>query len=69
MRYALINDDDGHWYVCPEERLEEASSYLEKVADYWRDMSSDSGLPDEPLWLENVGGAPSRVRFPDYEIT
>lgn len=67
--YVLICDDDGHWYVCPADRLAEASAYFAAAAAYWQPGSEHAGDPPaEPDWLEAVGGSPSRVRFTGYRI-
>ncbi len=50
-RYALVTDYDGHWYVVPAGRRDEAGGYL---------AGADS-LPD---WLSEVDG-PHRLTFAD----
>lgn len=65
---VLIRDDDGHWYVCPAERADEAAAYFESAAEYWADPEADGDPPPEPDYLEGVGGTPSLVRFTGYTI-
>lgn len=56
-RYCLVNDESGHWYVCPAERAEEADDIF------------CSGDGDEvPNWLHQVNGHPNNVTFSAPEI-
>jgi hypothetical protein len=67
--YILIRDDDDDWYVCPAEKREEARAYLEAVEHYWAsDAAGEVGPPEEPEWLDQVGGPPSLVKFTGYTI-
>ena len=67
--HVLVQDDDGHWYVCPADKRGEAEEYFDLMADYWSPENDGSGSPPKvPLWLERVGGAPSLVRFKAYEV-
>ena len=67
--YVLVEDDDGHWYVCPAEREAEFSAWEEAVRAYYDDEDEEGdGPPPEPDFLEKVGGAPSLVRFTGYRI-
>lgn len=59
--YVLLSDNDGHWYVVPEENMAEFSNWLELDPD-----NPDSWEP--PGVCEQVGGAPNLVRFKNYVI-
>ena len=65
--YVLIQDNDGHWYVCQADRQAEAEAYFAECANYWKKPMKKSYI-EEPAWLVRVGGAPSLVRFKDYEV-
>jgi hypothetical protein len=66
--YVLIQDDDCHWYVCPAGKQEEAAAYFEAVEQHADGPDESLALPEEPVWLERVGGAPSLVKFTDYIV-
>ncbi len=59
--YCLVQDDDGHWFVIPAEKQDEFEEYMRKIYDLGE-------YPEEPEWLDGVGGAPSRVIFENYTI-
>lgn len=68
-QYILKQDDDGHWFVIPADKENEWSEYIEAVYRYWDDIPFDNvPPPTEPEWVEQVGGAPSRVKFSEYTI-
>lgn len=69
-KFVLVSGDDGHWYVCPKDKQAEAAKYFEAVSDFWApDRGEWEGdEPTRPEWLEDVGGAPSRVEFSNYAI-
>jgi hypothetical protein len=66
--YRLIKDDDGHLYVIPADKLDDASRYFDAVYKYWDEMPDDEEEPPEPDWLKSLGCAMSCVKFPSYEI-
>lgn len=66
--FVLIQDDDGHWYVCPAEKQGEASEAFEAIDTYWQDMEAEGDAPEVPPYLVRVGGAPSLVRFTGYRF-
>lgn len=66
--FVLVQDHDCHWYVVPASKQEEASRYFDAVDAYWSDPSADGDPPPEPGWLDQVGGAPSLVKFASYRI-
>lgn len=55
-RYYLDSDDDGHWYVVPLSRRAEFSAWL------------DSPDAAPPPGVVEVGGSPSLVRFPSFQL-
>lgn len=59
--HVLIQDDDGHWYVCPADKQMAAEGVFAATPRY-------ELVFNWPDWLVKVGGAPSLVRFRDYEI-
>jgi len=66
IEYILTQDEDGHWFVIPANKEEEWSEYLDKV--YSEDLSEDAPIIVQPDWVDEVGGAPSRVKFMGYVI-
>ena len=59
-RNILVTDGDAHWFVIPEDKEDK---WWE-----WVDAINDDECIERPDWADPVGGAPSRVRFGDYEI-
>ena len=55
--HILVQDDDGHWYVIPEDK--------QRLFGLW---VATNGEEDQPEWADEVGGAPSRVVFGNYTI-
>jgi hypothetical protein len=66
--HVLISDDDGHWYVCPADRQQEAADTLQAIGDYWSKGDYSGDPPAMPAYLVEVGGAPSLVRFTGFRI-
>jgi hypothetical protein len=66
--YRLISDDDGHWYVIPKDKEQEAICYFEKIYEYYEDMLEDEEEPEMPDWLDEISGSPTMVIFKSYEI-
>lgn len=60
--YFLDRDDSGHWYVVP---VSQAKAWQE-----WLDSTDDEDFCSYamPEGVEEVGGHPSLVSFPSYEI-
>lgn len=57
--YIMVTDDDSHHYVIPKAREEE----------WWKWAGSEEALDgDVPAWAEEVGGSPTLVVFPSYDI-
>lgn len=67
MEFVIISDDDGHHYICPADREEEADEMLQTITDYWRE-DRDGECPPSPDFLVPIGGAISRVKFQNYRI-
>lgn len=56
MRYCLVDDGDGHTWLCPAERREEALAQIEAVEAFW--ASAKAGhVPegDEPAGPPDLG--------------
>ncbi len=49
-RYLLDNDDDGHWYLMPEDEKEAFSAYVYEGED-------------EPPGLIRLSGHPNNITF------
>lgn len=50
VEHVLIEDDDGHWYVCPADKIGEAQAYFQADSLYWTKGGAFQ-LPDKPTWL------------------
>ena len=49
-RYLLARDDDGHWYLMPEETKEAFDAWVYESAE-------------EPPYVVRLSGSPSNVTF------
>ena len=58
--YCLVQDNDGHWFVIPDENFHDWLMYLEGFTEEYD--------PDEPEWVIRVRGAPSNVKFTKFRI-
>lgn len=66
-RLCLIGDGDGHWFMVPSGKKEEANRYFEKLGEFWdADEAKRDGLdyPEEPDWLRPING-PHTLTFTD----
>lgn len=52
QRYALLSDDDGHYWLIPVERYSEAAKALETLCAYWETADYEAEKPPE---LEALG--------------
>lgn len=59
--FILIQDNDAHWYVVPEEMKSEWFNFIELDPD-------DEVSLDVPEWAEAVGGSPSLITFYNYRV-
>jgi len=59
--FCLVQDEDGHWFVIPENKMDKWEEYLDKVYNL-------EEYPEQPSWVDEIGGNPNRVVFPSYEI-
>jgi len=66
-KYILTTDGDSHWFVIPVDKRDEWRIYVDKATTYWDGLLTTEP-PVQPDWADEVGGAPSRVIFSDYEI-
>lgn len=55
LRYRLVSDDDGHWYIVPADRQEEFDELI----------MSDEFNRAMPAWVQEVNGHPNNVSFVD----
>lgn len=69
MEHVLIQDDDGHWYVCPADKADEACRVLAAITAYWGGRDYDGDPPGTPEYLRPVGGSPSLVKFTGFRIS
>lgn len=68
QRYRFIRDDDGHWYLVPAERYDEASKHFEAVYAYWNAGDDARGEPpDDPDWIQQLGCGVQRYSFTNPE--
>jgi hypothetical protein len=65
--YILTTDGDSHWFVIPANKRDEWEKYCDAAATYWEGLLTTEE-PKQPGWADAVGGAPSLVKFTDYEI-
>ncbi len=68
QQYILTTDDDAHWYVIPADKEAEWRTWCEAAAKYWWDLPENQDEPVMPEWAVSIGGAPSLVKFSNYEI-
>jgi hypothetical protein len=66
--YCLVEDNDNHWYIIPEDKRLETYDYFDKVYKYWEDLPENEEEPDEPDWLVRINTGVSYVVFPSYRI-
>jgi hypothetical protein len=58
--FCLTLDDDGHWYVIPDDKRDAFNEWVES-----EDVECGLTPPD---WAVPVGGSPTRVRFRGFSI-
>ena len=71
--FCLVSDDDGHWFICPSDKLDEFNDYLDDVSSYWkrvetlsrRKLISRDRPPEQPDWLLPIDG-PHTIKFKEY---
>lgn len=74
QQHMLTQDGNGHWFVIPADKEEEFQNYLAVVYHFWGSLPEYHEKmvhrlpPTQPDWAVKVGGAPSLVKFTDYEI-
>lgn len=59
--YIITSDNDGHHYVIPKACEDKWSKWLDIPSD-------DERSWDVPDYAEAVGGSPTLVSFPSYDI-
>jgi len=57
--HILIQDNDCHWYVIPDDKRQEWFAWCE---------SENYGYEDLPSWANEVGGSPCLVKFKEWRI-
>jgi len=62
--FCIVSDEDGHNYVCPTDKAEDAYEYFEFVGN---DLASEK-FDGEPEWLVSVNGSVNKVHFSHFEI-
>lgn len=55
--YVMVQDDDGHWYVIPADRINDFRAWVATCGD-----------EEQPIWVASVGGSPSLVLFRQFDI-
>lgn len=56
MRYRLDSDDDGHWYIVPDDKHAEFDAYI-----------FDPDMNEFPEGIIPVNGHPSLITFENWE--
>ncbi len=60
QRFCLLQDDDGHDYIVP----------VERIADFEKWLGSEAAQDGEmPKWADKFGCAPSCLSFTDPLIS
>lgn len=54
-RWCLISDDDGHLFLCPAERREEAENMFGAYYE-WQGNYPDGNPPALPDFVERIDG-------------
>lgn len=54
MKYCIINDEDGHLYLCPVENVEEAHKYFNDIYKLYYDGDYDLDAPEMPSFLSVI---------------
>jgi hypothetical protein len=52
MRYSLIRDDDGNWFVFPADRRREIKKYFQQYESYW--IGDREFEPTQPDGLKEI---------------
>lgn len=70
MMYCIVGDDDGHDYVIPWDKTEEFHKWVDNNALSYGECDYEQSLEvlSKPKWAYEIGGSPSCVVFPSYEI-
>lgn len=62
MRYCLVPDESGHWYVIPADRADDYDALLYPEGEFdwdaWEDALGD--------WIKEVDG-PQSITFENYK--
>jgi hypothetical protein len=66
--YRLIQDNDCHWYIIPADKENEFYEWDQYCIEYWNNFENEGHAPIKPKWVVEVGGSPSLVQFPSYQI-
>lgn len=59
MKYTIVSDDDGHYYVIPVDKKSEWNEFMNSV-DY------DNG--ETPEYADTIPGCLSLLTFENYKI-
>lgn len=68
QEYCIISDGDSHLYVCPADRVQEAQDTFAAIVKYWRECDYDKECPQDPDFVQAIGGSPSLVKFKEFRI-
>ena len=66
--FALVSDDAGHWYVCPNDKQGMANQYFREIDWFWREgyKMDNTEEPDYPEWLTPLSGGPEHIKFTNW---
>ena len=67
MKYCMVSDNDGHWYIIEKAKEKEFWKWVEDIERYWQEANYDEPEP-EFEWLESLPGTVSSVSFDSYEL-
>lgn len=59
-RYRFISDDDGHWYIIPEDKVQEFYEYIDNIGSY--------GFAKEPEWIQSCNSPINCYTFTDPKL-
>ena len=65
--YCMIKDEDGHYYLCPAYRREEAVRYFAKLYEHFSEGELDVDPLPLPKYLTEIDG-PQKLIFQNPRV-
>lgn len=56
QKYCLLDDGDGHWFICPFEKRKEGGRAIDSIVEYWDVGDFDKECPVLPEWMKQING-------------